>query len=92
MTPAPPTPDKGSIREITTGEITVSITPDDHLEGPYLLKTRELPGAPPPGPPGTLWRAPGPHPYEARAGGPGAEPPEALEFSANKGLQDGRQE
>ena len=38
------------IREIATGEITVSITPDDHLEGPYLLKTRELPGAPPPGP------------------------------------------
>ena len=33
-----PTPDKGSIREITA-----SITPD----GPYLLKTRELPGAPP---------------------------------------------
>ena len=28
----------------------------------------------------------------APAGGPGAEPPEALEFSANKGLQDGRQE
>ena len=51
VTPAPPTPDKGSIREIATGEITVSITPDDHLEGPYLLKTRELPGAPPPGPP-----------------------------------------
>ena len=44
VTPAPPTPDKGSIREIATGEITVSITPDDHLEGPYLLKTRELPG------------------------------------------------
>ena len=51
MTHALPTPDKGSIREIATGEITVSITPDDHLEGPYLLKTRELPGAPPPGPP-----------------------------------------
>ena len=52
VTPAPPTPDKGSIREIATGEITVSITPDDHLEGPYiLLKTRELPGVPPPGPP-----------------------------------------
>ena len=68
VTPAPPTPDKGSIREIATGEITVSITLDDHLEGPYLLKTRELPGAPPPGPPpGALWRAPGPHPYEARA-------------------------
>ena len=45
----------------------VSITPDDHLEGPYLLKTRELPGAPPPGPPaGALRRTPGPHPYEAR--------------------------
>ena len=44
------TPDKGSIREIATGEITVSITPDDRLEGPYLLKTRELPGALPPGP------------------------------------------
>ena len=28
----------------------------------------------------------------APAGGQGAEPPEALEFSANKGLQDGRQE
>ena len=74
MTPAPPTPDKGSIREIATGEITLPITPDDHLEGPYLLKTRELPGAPPPGPPagvcpctppGALRRAPGPHPYEA---------------------------
>ena len=65
MTPAPPAPDKGSIREIATGEITVSITPDDHLEGPYLLKTRELPGAPPPGPPaGALRRAPGPHPHE----------------------------
>ena len=67
MTPAPPTPNKGSIREIATGEITLPITPDDHLEGPYLLKTRELPGAPPPGPPaGALRRAPGPHPYEAR--------------------------
>ena len=51
VTPAPPAPDKGSIREIATGEITVSIPPDDHLEGPYLLKTRELPGALPPGPP-----------------------------------------
>ena len=61
-------PHKGSIREIATGEITVFITPDDHLEGPYLLKPRELPGAPPPGPPaGALRRAPGPHPYEARA-------------------------
>ena len=57
-----PTPNKGSIREIATGEITLPITPDDHLEGPYLLKTRELPGAPPPRP----RRAPGPHPYEAR--------------------------
>ena len=65
MTPAPPTPNKGSIREIATGEITLPITPDDHLEGLCLLKTRELPGAPPPGPPaGALWRAPGPHPYE----------------------------
>ena len=35
---------------------------------PYLLKTRQLPGAPPPGPPaGALRRALGPHPYEARA-------------------------
>ena len=78
VTPAPPTPDKGSIREIATGEITLPITPDDHLEGPYLLKTRELPGAPSPGapagalpldptPPGALRRVPGPHPYEARA-------------------------
>ena len=67
VTPAPPTPNKGSIREIATGEITLPITPDDHLEGPYLLKTRELPGAPPRGPPaGALRRAPGPHPYEAR--------------------------
>ena len=67
--PHPPTPNKGSIREIATGEITLPITPDDHLEGPYFLKTRELPGAPPPGPPaGTLRRAPGPHPYEARGG------------------------
>ena len=75
VTPAPPAPDKGSIREIATGEITVSITPDDHLEGPYLLKTRELPGALPPGPPAGalplhpgqgpyIRRAPGPHPYE----------------------------
>ena len=65
VTPAPPTPNKGSIREIATGEITLPITPDDHLEGLCLLKTRELPGAPPPGPPaGALWRAPGPHPYE----------------------------
>ena len=65
VTPAPPAPDKGSVREIATGEITVSITPDDHLEGPYLLKTRDLPGAPPPGPQaGALRRAPGPHPYE----------------------------
>ena len=31
---------------------------------PHLLKTRELPGAPPPG---ALRRAPGPQPYEARA-------------------------
>ena len=62
VTPAPPTPDKGSICEIT-----LPITPDDHLEGPYLLKTRELPGALPPGPPaGALRRAPGPHPYETR--------------------------
>ena len=73
VTPAPPAPDKGSIREIATGEITVSITPDDHLECPYLLKTRELPGALPPGPPaGALPLHPararkaasGPHPYE----------------------------
>ena len=73
VTPAPPAPDKGSIREIATGEITVSITPDDHLECPYLLKIRELPGALPPGPPaGALplhpargpKAAPGPHPYE----------------------------
>ena len=49
VTPAPP--DKGSIREIATGEITLPITRDDYLEGPYLLKTRELLGAPPPGPP-----------------------------------------
>ena len=56
VTPAPPTPDKGSIREIATGEITLPITPDDHLEGPYLLKTRELPRAPPPGPP--VWALP----------------------------------
>ena len=34
------TPDKGSIREISMGEITDSIAPDDHLEGPYLLKNR----------------------------------------------------
>ena len=61
VTPAPPTPNKGSIREIATGEITLPITPDDYFEGPYLLKTRELPGAQ-----GALRRAPGPHPYEAR--------------------------
>ena len=62
-TPRPPT--RALLREIATGEITVSITPDDHLEGPYLLKTRELLGALPPGPPaGALRRVPGPHPYE----------------------------
>ena len=57
VTPAPPTPDKGSIREIAT----VSITLDDHLEGPYLLKTREASGGSTPGPPpGALWRDPRP--------------------------------
>ena len=39
------TPDRGSIREISMGEITDSIAPDDHLEGPYLLKTRKPRGA-----------------------------------------------
>ena len=51
LLPHPRPPTRGSIREIATGEITVSITPDDHLECPYLLKIRELPGALPPGPP-----------------------------------------
>ena len=72
VTPAPPTP-----------EITVSITPDDHLEGPYLLKTRELPGAPPPGPPaphtgGVQGPAVGPLAgcrSRAHAGGPGGGTP-----------------
>ena len=58
VTPAPSAPDKGSIREIATGEITLSITPGDHLEGPYLLKTREFPGLSPCTPPGALRRAP----------------------------------
>ena len=67
VTPAPPTPNKGSIREIATGEITLPITPDDHLEGPYLLKTsRASRGSAPWAPAGALQRAPGPHPYEAR--------------------------
>ena len=35
------------------------------------------------------WRGAGAKPLP---GAEGAEPPEALEFSANKGLQDGRQE
>ena len=38
--PCPRPPTRALIREISTGEITVSITPVDHLEGPYLLKTR----------------------------------------------------
>ena len=67
VTPAPPTPDKGSIREIATGKITLPITPDDHLEGPYLLKTRELPGAPPPWTPGRGF-APAPPPGALRSG------------------------
>ena len=37
VTLAPPTPNKGSIREIATGEITLPITPDDHLEGLSLF-------------------------------------------------------
>ena len=57
VTPAPPTPNKGSIRKIATGKITLPITPDEHLEGLCLLKTRELPGGSAPGPPaGALWR------------------------------------
>ena len=76
-----PTPNKGSIREIATGEITLPITPDDHLEGPYLLKTRELPGAPPPRP----RRAPGPHPYEARGALRARIPRPPLFFVANPG-------
>ena len=71
VTPAPPTPDKGSIREIATGKITVSITPDDHLEGPYLLKTRELPGAQPPGPPAGALPL---HPARGPTAGPWAPP------------------
>ena len=35
------------------------------------------------------WRGAG---AELLPGAQGAEPPEALEFSANKGIQDGRQE
>ena len=53
-------PTRSLIREISTEKITVSITPDDHFEGPYLLKTRELPGAPPPGPALALHSAMGP--------------------------------
>ena len=71
VTPAPPTPDKGSIREIATGEITLPITPDDHLEGPYLLKTRELPGALPPGPPAGALTL---HPARAPTAGPWTPP------------------
>ena len=41
MTPHPSLPTRAlKIREISMGEITDSIAPDDHLEGPYLLKTR----------------------------------------------------
>ena len=41
------------------------------------------------GPPYGPWRGAG---AELLPGAQGAEPPEALEFSANKGIQDGRQE
>ena len=36
------TPDKGSIREISMGEITDSIAPDDHLEGPYIFAENSI--------------------------------------------------
>ena len=41
------------------------------------------------GPPYGPWRGAG---AELLPGTQGTEPPEALEFSANKGIQDGRQE
>ena len=66
-----PDPNKGSIREIATGEITLPIT-DDHLEGPNLLKTRELPGAPPPGPPAGAYTPL--HPASGPTAGPWAPP------------------
>ena len=66
--PHPRPPTRALYAKLQREKLQFPITPDDHLEGPYLLKTRELPGAPPPGPPaGALRRAPGPHPYEARA-------------------------
>ena len=65
-----PDPRQGLYTRNCNGRNYTSYHSDDHLEGPYLLKTRELPGAPPPGPrqglcpctpPGALRRAPGPH-------------------------------
>ena len=46
-----PDPRQGLYTRNCNGRNYTPITPDDHLEGPYLLKTRELLGAPPPGPP-----------------------------------------
>ena len=78
VTPAPPTPpDKGSIREIATGEITLPITPDDPSWRPlFAEKLESFRGLRPLGPRQGLCpshppaRGPyggplDPHPYEA---------------------------
>ena len=52
--PHPRPPTRALYAKLATGEITLPITPDDHLEGPYLLKTRELPGLRPWAPAGAL--------------------------------------
>ena len=69
------------IREIATGEITLPITPDDHLEGPYLLKTRELPGAPPPGPPAGAFPL---HPARGPRAGPWTPPVWGARFAPTR--------
>ena len=54
-------------RKLQREKLHFLFTTDDHLEGPYLLKTRELPGAPPPGPPDKGFA---PAPRQGPYGGP----------------------
>ena len=67
VTPArTPAPDKGSIREIATGEITNSFYHSWRPSWrPLFAENSRASGGSAPGPPaGALRRAPGPHPYE----------------------------
>ena len=43
--PHPRPPTRALYAKLQREKLQFSITPDDHLEGPYLLKTLELPGA-----------------------------------------------